>query len=415
MRTSMILALGIAGLILNAQSSSESFVYLAKVEKFSVTKYITRAASQKFHYVLTRTPVTGSIESVHLKVPNDKTLVFTEGEGRGHCLDGFCLRLVDKRAALGGPKEDATHGALFVYTGDEQEISADLEFVNNTEFLTGRTLGFVETLVAASGDASEFIGALSGEKAINVKGDIIRERRKDSSRKLAREFLTNEYKKMGYDVREVPFSRGNYSGVNLVAEKTGAQDGFVIVSAHYDTVNSPGADDDASGVATSLLIAKALAGQPLKLGVRFVAFDLEEVGLVGSKEYATHLKQQGEIAKLRGVFHVEMTGFNPDGHNAIHVIDCNENTSAQLSELVMQSVRTQGLPLKRVDACTSRSDHAVFWNYNRPAIVVSQNFFGGDDNPCYHRTCDQIKSLDTQYLAQIAQAIYGAVAKVVLP
>jgi len=79
----------------------------------------------------------------------------------------------------------------------------------------------------------------------------------------------------------------------------------------------------------------------------------------------------------------------------------------------MKSVFELGLNLRKVPACTNRSDHASFWRYNKPAIVVSQNFFGGDSTPCYHRTCDRIDMIDFDYMTKITKALSHAVANVV--
>ncbi|HEY9669783.1 MAG TPA: M20/M25/M40 family metallo-hydrolase, partial [Coleofasciculaceae cyanobacterium] len=66
----------------------------------------------------------------------------------------------------------------------------------------------------------------------------------------------------------------------------------ILIGAHYDAVpGTPGADDNATGVAVLLELAKAFAAEPPRHPVRFLAFDMEEYGLLGSQQYATDLKQ----------------------------------------------------------------------------------------------------------------------------
>lgn len=417
MRKTALILLSIGSvLLLGAQSAKnqERKLFLSKTQKNTVAKFLARAASDEHHYVLTAYPLKEAITSVSISVKSDESGYLVEGGHQGTCIDQFCL-------VAGKNHPEAFHGVLYQDDNNE-EISPSPVFANLSPIAMNRFKGtshsrsLVESTGAVADEAKTIVGILSGEEAINAQGDKILERRKDASKKLAREYLRQQYEKLGYTVREMPFSAGRLGeAVNLVAEKEGSEKGFFLVSAHYDSVNCPGADDDATGVATSLIIAKGLSGQKLKYGVKFVAFDQEEVGLLGSRAYAKHLKTQGQIDDLRGVFHVEMTGYNPSSHNSIHIIDCEENTSAQLSKLVVEAIQDQGFPLKRVEACTDRSDHSSFWQYNRPAIVVSQNFFGGDGNPCYHKQCDRQKSLDHEYLAQIAQALLGAVSRAVLP
>lgn len=99
---------------------------------------------------------------------------------------------------------------------------------------------------------------------------------------------------------EMPGETGRRSGVNVVARMKGAAGGAaasVVVGAHYDTrPNSPGADDNASGVAAMAECARALAGRALRRDVVFVAFDAEERqgqshGLWGSEAFVRSLGQ----------------------------------------------------------------------------------------------------------------------------
>jgi Zn-dependent M28 family amino/carboxypeptidase len=204
------------------------------------------------------------------------------------------------------------------------------------------------------------------------------------------------------------------TGVNLIAEKKSAisKDGYItMITAHLDTVMTAGADDNGSGITTALTVARALAQKELSQTIRIVAFDEEERGLVGSGAYARHLAQIGEISKIR-VINLEMTGYDSDDNGDFHAIDCNENISNQLTQSVLSAISSVGLALHRVEACTNRSDHASFWNYDRPAIVLSQNFFGGDGNPCYHRSCDTISKINFGYLTKLTQAVANAVYQI---
>src|SRR5690606_29066648 len=116
----------------------------------------------------------------------------------------------------------------------------------------------------------------------------------------------------GYTVTEHEYKGGGL-GVNLVAEKLGADPNrYLIVSAHYDSVSNAGADDDGSGVISALAVAQALKDLELAVNLRIVAFDEEERGLVGSKAYAADLNTTGELDGLVGVVNIEMTGYDQD-------------------------------------------------------------------------------------------------------
>jgi hypothetical protein len=254
----------------------------------------------------------------------------------------------------------------------------------------------------------------SGAKDIVVGGTTtrIKERGSASQKAIARAWLRQELEAIGFEVNEYNYGRGT----NLVAEKVGLDPSrYLIVSAHYDSVSNAGADDDGSGVISALAVAEALKDKELAVNLRIVAFDEEERGLLGSKAYASELNNSGEIESLVGVVNVEMTGYDDDGDGAFHVIDCNENSSADLTAAVMATHARGTLALKKVDACTNRSDHAAFWRYDKPAVVLSQNFFGGDSNPCYHRSCDTVANMNFDYMSKVTTLIVRSVDGMLRP
>lgn len=256
---------------------------------------------------------------------------------------------------------------------------------------------------------SEFSGALP--ITVNGQKEFIKERQSLAGKKLARAYLKNAYEILGYKVREHAYSK---TGTNLIAEKEGQYpDQVVIVSAHMDSVGNAGADDDGSGVISALAIMASLAKEDLKYTLRFVAFDEEEKGLVGSRAYAKSLDLEKE--EIIGVFNLEMTAYNKRKDGAFHVIDCDQSESVFMSKAIVKALLDLKLPLQRTKACTDRSDHASFWDIDVPAIVVSQNFFGGDSNPCYHRACDQVTDqLNFEYMSNITEAVGLAVKRTVM-
>ncbi len=96
-------------------------------------------------------------------------------------------------------------------------------------------------------------------------------------------------------------SQGRYvpgkTSTNVIAELPGASSETIVVSAHYDTVaGTPGAGDNASGVAGCLALAEHFAGSPLPKTLRFIAWGAHEFGLLGSQAYVQDLAQRGTLA-----------------------------------------------------------------------------------------------------------------------
>jgi len=96
--------------------------------------------------------------------------------------------------------------------------------------------------------------------------------------------------------------------LNLPASNGRKQKPPILIGAHYDAVpGSPGADDNATGVAVLLELARAFASELALYSLQFVAFDMEEYGLLGSSQYAADLKQQQQ--PLRLMISLEMLGY----------------------------------------------------------------------------------------------------------
>ena len=199
----------------------------------------------------------------------------------------------------------------------------------------------------------------------------------------------------------------------------------IVIGAHYDAVpGSPGADDNASGVAVLLEMARLFAAQPARSPLRFVAFDLEEYGMLGSRAYATDLKQRGE--SLRLMLSLEMLGyrdttpgsqnyppglkyFYPDRGDYIGLIG-NLPTMPDLVHLG-RAIRRAGVPCQWLPAglrgevvpATRLSDHSPFWDLGYRALMVTDTSFMR--NPHYHQPSDRLETLDLDFMTGICQGL----------
>ncbi|MEG4938880.1 M28 family peptidase [Microcoleus sp. F4-D5] len=203
----------------------------------------------------------------------------------------------------------------------------------------------------------------------------------------------------------------------------------IVIGAHYDTVpGSPGADDNATGVAVLLELARDIASAPLKYPVQLVAFDMEEYGYLGSSHHAAKYKQQQESIRL--MICLEMLGycnhnpnsqnypaglkyFYPNYGNFIALIG-NLQTVPDLINLT-DKIRKSGQPCEWLSVPnqglivpdTRRSDHVPFWDNGDPAIMVTDT--ANMRNPHYHRESDRIETLDLDFLAGVCQGLVEAI------
>ena len=232
-----------------------------------------------------------------------------------------------------------------------------------------------------------------------------------------------------------------YQNVEAIRPAAGLP-GVVLVTAHMDstgsrqpgyrasTDNAPGADDDASGVAAVLSTARALLAMPASINrreVRFVLFNAEEHGLIGSRAYA---RAQALInSKIVAVFQMDMIGFdqNPGRTFELHYgftpAMSVQQRSAKLAKLITALIPevSPTLPLPQLypetnqtDPAESRSDHYSFQREGYAACLASEDFFAGpngnspapDPNPNYHLPAD--KAVNPLYAADITRAVAAA-------
>jgi Zn-dependent M28 family amino/carboxypeptidase len=205
----------------------------------------------------------------------------------------------------------------------------------------------------------------------------------------------------------------------------------ILIGAHYDAVpGTPGADDNATGVAVLLELARMFATEPAKYPLRLVAFDMEEYGLVGSADYAAKLKQ--EKRSLRLMMSLEMLGycnatpgsqnyppplerFYPNHGDFIALIG-NLRTLPDLINL-SRSIRQSGTPSEWLPVPnrglivrdTRRSDHAPFWDAGYPAIMVTDT--ANMRNPHYHKPSDTIATLNLNFLTGVCEGLEKGIRK----
>lgn len=218
--------------------------------------------------------------------------------------------------------------------------------------------------------------------------------------------------------------------LNLPAQANHKSKPPILIGAHYDAVpGSVGADDNATGIAVLLELARSLASHPIRYPVRLVAFDLEEIGLVGSSRYAENLRQQNQ--SLRLMISLEMLGycdrapasqkyppglqnFYPDQGNFIALIG-NLRTIPDLIHFKRKMLGAAQVPCEWLPAGmrgmivpdTRRSDHAPFWDAGYPALMVTDT--ANLRNPHYHKSSDRLETLDLDFLTGVCQGLIEGV------
>ena len=242
-----------------------------------------------------------------------------------------------------------------------------------------------------------------------------------------KEYIVSHLKAFGYipSLQTYTYSGRKYS--NVIASVRGAKlpDETVIIGAHYDTVfGTPGADDNASAVATLLEIARALKGFSPDRTLKLIFFVIEEPPVfrsehMGSYVYAKEAKERNE--NIKSMISLEMLGYYtnekegqsfpfplmsliyPSTPNFIAVV--GNLSSRNLVRKVKNSLKASShIPVETLSAFSfvpgvDFSDHRSFWKMGYPAVMITDTAFYR--NPNYHTETDTIDTLDFDKMSDL--------------
>jgi len=207
--------------------------------------------------------------------------------------------------------------------------------------------------------------------------------------------------------------------------------GCIVVGAHYDTVpGTPGADDNASGVAALIELVRQLGAERFERALRFVFFPNEEPPFfpdagMGSAAYAAQLRRAG--IDVHVMISLEMLGyysdraksqryppgmslFYPDRGNFIGFVS-NLRSRERLLEVKRAFIASSTFPCESLAApewtvVVGLSDHSSFWKQGYPGLMVTDTAFMR--NPHYHQASDTAETLDFERFAKVTEGLVGA-------
>ncbi len=254
------------------------------------------------------------------------------------------------------------------------------------------THGRAFAVEAESVNLESIVGALSGADEIS-SGLQLTDRNSTANRRTVRTYLGTTLTQIGLAPLAHNYGSGENTYARLSATKSGAAPALVL-GAHFDSVaRSPGANDNATGIAMVYGVASYLNSLTCRSrDVIFVFFDEEERGLVGSRNFASFLKTNGEA--IHSVHTIDQVGWDKDGDRALEL----ELPTRELEQLYRMFAADNGytMPLHRTS--TSSTDHSSFRRVGFAAVGITEEYVNGDTTPHYHRGSDTFETVDFAYL-----------------
>jgi len=251
------------------------------------------------------------------------------------------------------------------------------------------------------------------------------------------DYIHKQFDSTGGRVEEQKYKIDDQEFRNVIVRFGPLTGELIIVGAHYDSYDgTPGADDNASGVAGLIELAKLIGKEKPATTVEMVAYTLEEPPFfrgkeMGSKIHADRLNQSG--TKVKAMICLEMIGYYTDSPNSqefplpamsaiypstgnfIAIIGSMKDGDRALVSQVKKSMTVpegQGVPVYSMNAPASVpgidfSDHLNYWAYGWNAVMISDTSFYR--NKQYHDRGDTSDRLDYKRMAIVVGQIYTAI------
>lgn len=248
-------------------------------------------------------------------------------------------------------------------------------------------------------------------------------------------YIFDEFKKLNEDVEEQKYLVNGKEYKNIICSFGPKEGERIIVGAHYDVCdNQPGADDNASGVAGMLEIARMLKqlNPTLKYRIDFVAYTLEEppnfrTANMGSAVHAKMLFDNN--IKVKRMICLEMIGYFSDKRKSqeypIGLMKLFYPTKANFIAVVGKmgqgkSVRNTKKAMKEnsdIKVCSINSpafvpgidfsDHLNYWKYGYSAVMITDTSFYRNDN--YHEKSDTLETLNIDKMAEVVKGVFASI------
>jgi hypothetical protein len=253
-----------------------------------------------------------------------------------------------------------------------------------------------------------------------------------SEHDVARDYILSCFTNMGLSAELDPFTYSSYTNCNnVIAVKPGLNPsnfGCYIVGAHYDSVgiDRPGADDNASGVAGMLELARVLSEYTFRATLIFIAFDAEELGMRGSSHYVADSTSStnGDPVKIyrgdiRGMISMDMIAYNPAGVNSnkAQIYGASSVTTMPVRTNLVQALMQYTDLAVQNSGGANNSDHGPFYYSGTygdggtgridSCLFIEYNH---GSNPHYHQAADSVDTpgyIDYEFAAKMTKAVAG--------
>jgi len=262
-----------------------------------------------------------------------------------------------------------------------------------------------------------FVKELSGEVQTVINGTpytIVSRRWNHTGNDMSAFYIKQKLNSYGLATYDQWFSS---TGRNVYGVQLGSvyPNKKYIICAHYDAYTPsgtivPGADDNGSGTAAVIEAARIFTQYQSKYTIIYALWDEEERGLYGSEYYAQQAALAGD--SIMGVINMDMIAYDNDndGVGEIHIQNYANSTSLKDMMVQVNTNYSIGVIPSIINPGATASDHASFWNHGYGALLLIEEYYGGDFNAYYHTINDRYIYFNQPYFHKMSRLTLGTVA-----
>ena len=226
-----------------------------------------------------------------------------------------------------------------------------------------------------------------------------------------------QFEDLGYKAELVEYSDSGRKQFNVVAVSENADENtpFFVIGAHLDSTSenarvlAPGADDNGSGCAGVIEMARVFAGTAYEKNLKFVLFGGEEVGLKGSSAYVRSQMSESDFKNIRGAVIFDMIGFD---HKApVSALLETRSSYESFIKVFADKAQIMGTPAISVSYRPFGSDHMPFLNKKIPTFLYIEDEY--DFNPNYHKTTDVVGDVVPELVEAITKTTVAGLEELI--
>jgi hypothetical protein len=226
------------------------------------------------------------------------------------------------------------------------------------------------------------------------------------------DWLQAKYESYGYsDIVRHDFTFETHNLQNIIVTKTGSRKPakFLVLTGHYDTIVGPGVNDNGSGIAILLEVARVLADVETDISIRFINFSAEEEGLIGSTAYVSDVVAP-EATDILLVLNIDEVGGIASAANTTITCERDEGSIEENNAASAAYTDTLAALTRAYSSLETRIDHAYGSDYlpfESEGYVIT-GFYEANESSLVHTPDDVLANMDPAYVAEITRATVAA-------